>query len=98
MKNKSTILLKTWPWDSDIHKPETIIQLETFKLDDSEGRTMDHTKFWSISKILSCNLTEQGKPSIILMIHNCTTLFSNQCHSFTVLFESSNSGIIVHAV
>ena len=57
MKNKSTILLKTWPGDSDIHKPETIIQLETFRLDDSEVCTMDHTK-WSISETLSNNLTE----------------------------------------
>ena len=57
MKNKSIILLKTWPWDSDIHKPETIIQLETFRLDDSEGRTMDSTK-WNISKTQSNNLTE----------------------------------------
>ena len=39
MKNKSTIFLKAWPRDSDIHKPESIVQLETFWLDDSDGCT-----------------------------------------------------------
>ena len=37
MKNILTIFLETLPGDSDIHKPESVIQLETFWLDDSDG-------------------------------------------------------------